>query len=167
MIFILGSKQQVALGYIWIREHLYSCALYHHGIKGQKWGIRNGPPYPLENSEKSGIIEEAIQSGKVKREMNPEKQMRHTKSYHTEGRSYLDGDLDYAERLINELSGTGEALTDRNGIWNHKEKVINPDEIGTNVDQYTGEETRTNVGIISYSKTGTHIYPTSNKKGNK
>ena len=22
--------------------------LYHHGIKGQKWGERNGPPYPLD-----------------------------------------------------------------------------------------------------------------------
>ncbi len=22
--------------------------LYHHGIKGQKWGVRNGPPYPLD-----------------------------------------------------------------------------------------------------------------------
>lgn len=22
--------------------------LAHHGIKGQKWGVRNGPPYPLE-----------------------------------------------------------------------------------------------------------------------
>ena len=22
--------------------------LYHHGIDGQKWGVRNGPPYPLE-----------------------------------------------------------------------------------------------------------------------
>lgn len=24
-----------------------SSALAHHGIKGQKWGVRNGPPYPL------------------------------------------------------------------------------------------------------------------------
>ena len=24
--------------------------LYHHGIQGQKWGVRNGPPYPLGNS---------------------------------------------------------------------------------------------------------------------
>lgn len=23
--------------------------LYHHGIKGQKWGVRNGPPYPLKS----------------------------------------------------------------------------------------------------------------------
>ena len=22
-------------------------ALYHHGIRGQEWGKRNGPPYPL------------------------------------------------------------------------------------------------------------------------
>ena len=24
--------------------------LYHHGIEGQKWGIRNGPPYPLDSN---------------------------------------------------------------------------------------------------------------------
>lgn len=24
--------------------------LYHHGIKGQKWGVRNGPPYPLKQT---------------------------------------------------------------------------------------------------------------------
>lgn len=27
--------------------------LMHHGIKGQKWGVRNGPPYPLDGSTKS------------------------------------------------------------------------------------------------------------------
>ena len=26
-------------------EHLY---LIHHGIKGQEWGVQNGPPYPLD-----------------------------------------------------------------------------------------------------------------------
>lgn len=25
----------------------YPNELYHHGIKGQHWGVRNGPPYPL------------------------------------------------------------------------------------------------------------------------
>ena len=25
--------------------------LYHHGIKGQKWGKRNGPPYPLDDTK--------------------------------------------------------------------------------------------------------------------
>lgn len=23
--------------------------LCHHGIKGQRWGVRNGPPYPIQN----------------------------------------------------------------------------------------------------------------------
>lgn len=31
-------------------DHIY---LAHHGIKGQKWGIRNGPPYPLKGGSYS------------------------------------------------------------------------------------------------------------------
>ena len=27
--------------------------LSHHGIKGQKWGQKNGPPYPLKSSDHS------------------------------------------------------------------------------------------------------------------
>ena len=27
--------------------------LYHHGIKGQKWGEKNGPPYPLARDKHS------------------------------------------------------------------------------------------------------------------
>lgn len=27
----------------------YELYLVHHGIKGQQWGVRNGPPYPLES----------------------------------------------------------------------------------------------------------------------
>lgn len=30
--------------------------LYHHGIKGQKWGVRNGPPYPLDEEQKSNAF---------------------------------------------------------------------------------------------------------------
>ena len=34
------------MDYLEIRE------LYHHGIKGQKWGVQNGPPYPLSKERK-------------------------------------------------------------------------------------------------------------------
>lgn len=32
---------------------LINGTLYHHGIKGQKWGERNGPPYPLKEEDHS------------------------------------------------------------------------------------------------------------------
>ena len=28
--------------------------LMHHGIEGQKWGVKNGPPYPLDDSTSTG-----------------------------------------------------------------------------------------------------------------
>lgn len=34
---------------------IYGDELYHHGIKGQKWGERNGPPYPLDVNDHSAL----------------------------------------------------------------------------------------------------------------
>lgn len=134
--------------------------LKHYGVKGMKWGVRNGPPYPLDKSKKRDtIVLEAIESGQVSTKINREHQLRHSKTYHTPGRSYLDGDLDYAQKLVDELSGTGEAKIDSNGNWTHKEMVSHTEPVGTHVDPISGKETRTNKAAIIYSKTGTHIYP--------
>ena len=35
--------------------------LTHHGIKGQKWGVRNGPPYPIDRK----VVENASENGKM------------------------------------------------------------------------------------------------------
>lgn len=33
----------------WEKEERKKQALKHHGIEGQKWGVRRGPPYPIED----------------------------------------------------------------------------------------------------------------------
>lgn len=38
-----------------LRGRLGFNTLAHHGIKGQKWGVRNGPPYPLTETQKIGL----------------------------------------------------------------------------------------------------------------
>lgn len=65
---------KVKKGYIWVKmnypntmnEALVPRELVHHGIKGQKWGVRNGPPYPLAQKEsvektgKGGIVKTTV-----------------------------------------------------------------------------------------------------------
>ena len=33
--------------------------IVHHGIKGQQWGVENGPPYPLDASDHSSSEKKA------------------------------------------------------------------------------------------------------------
>lgn len=143
--------------------------LYHYGVKGMKWGVRRTPEQlghrkpakqiVAKSSDRSTIVQDAIRSGSVLKRMNREKRLRHTLDEHIPGRSYLNGGLEFAQRLIDELSGTGEIKIDSNGNWNHKEMVTSSNIVGVHVNPITGKETKTNKAVIVYSKTGTHIYP--------
>ena len=43
---------------------LYKDYLMHHGIKGQKHGVRNGPPYPLNRDSKGHVVKSKKKTSK-------------------------------------------------------------------------------------------------------
>lgn len=160
------DTREVVEDILWkLRGRLGYNVIEYHGIKGQKWGVRNGPPYPLDKTKKSDtIVRDAIDAGEVSKTINREKQLRHTKSHHGYGRSYLDGDLDYAQELVDKHAGKGSPVRDRNGQWTRQERIEDNKNIGTYVDRKTMKETKTSKGIIVYSKTGTHVYPAKDER---
>lgn len=153
--------------------------LSHHGIKGQKWGVRRTPEQlghkiarvgrfagggrVAKSGKHDTIVEKAIRSGQVSKTINREKQLRHTLDGHIPGRSYIHGDLEFAQKLVDELNGTGEPIMVSGNRWINRERVAAPYIIGTHVDSETGDEIDTNKAVIVYSKTGTHIYPGKGK----
>lgn len=161
-------RKFIIKGYIWIKRHYprlfkNDSIMIHHGIKGQKWGVKNGPPYPIDKLRQyDTIVTEMIRSGAVSKTVNREKQRRHTLTGHAPGRSYIYGDEQFAQELIDKLSGTGEAII-KNGKWTHRERVVSASNIGSYVN-YNGESIPSNVAIIVYSKTGAHIYPVRRKE---
>lgn len=110
---------------------------------------------------KSTIVKDAIKSGSVSKTININKQNRHIagSSGYIAGRSYIKGNIEDAQRLIDKLAGTGEPIIDSAGKWLNKERVEALDVLGVHINPDDNKETETKKAIIVYSKTGSHIIP--------
>lgn len=69
--------------------------LTHHGILGQKWGKKNGPPYPLSQSKRKSIPKE--NSNKNKENVEDKK------TAHTQTRSVKDMSDDDLRKAVSRL----------------------------------------------------------------
>ena len=123
----------------------------------------------LKNPPKTDIITKTsslIRSSTTNKTINPEKQNRHIldADEYAAGRSYVYGDLNTAQVLVNDYHGTGTPMFDKNGNWKNKEVVKASSDIGVNVDARNRTQQPTNRFVIHYSKTGTHIVPTKREE---
>lgn len=111
------------------------------------------------------IIKKKIADGSLNLTLNKGAQNKHilsSKGY-IDGRSYIYGDLEEAQKMVNLYAGTGEPKFDKKGRWSNRESVIINKPIGIAIDPNTGIKQETEKFTIHYGKKGTHIVPTDKK----
>lgn len=95
--------------------------LYHHGVIGQKWGIQNGPPYPIS---RSGLTRDQKLSAK------------NLKKAETANLDKFGKDRNHNVLYIAGYSGSGKS-TMASGIARKNDKIIRLDMYADPVDKTT------------------------------
>lgn len=111
-------------------------------------------------------IRDQIRSDPEKLIINPEKQARHVKGAdgYISGRSYVTVSDAELQGIVNQYAGTGEIQRSAKGLFANKEIITVDHQIGVSINPETLEETPTNRAYIHYSKSGTHVVPTSREE---
>ena len=156
-----------------------STTVPHVGNWRDKFFKEREGKYQVENkkSEKEKLQEKAkkemlemISNGKIKVEINPEKQNRHSlghKLYEEyKLKNLRNGNLipsyiilknDELNELILQKAGSGKLVINRKGQWKNKEIIDFGKIIGK--DYIDGKFINTQWGTVHYSKSGSHIIP--------
>ena len=113
------------------------------------------------HNKKQEEIRKLIQSSQTPKRLNRGNQNKHIRgsSGYINGRSYVYGDLDAMQKLVDKYSGTGEPKLTKGLEWTHKEFVVADKPIGVIVNLDTGEKVETRRFAIHYGKKGTHVVP--------
>jgi hypothetical protein len=132
--------------------------------KSEKVAIVSEKAYNIKRQE----VRKLILSPDTPKSLNIGNQNKHIKNSkgYIQGRSYIYGDKETAQRLINQYSGTGEIRINDKGEWVNKEFIEADFDIGVVVDFATGKELTTNRFSIHYGKKGTHIVPAKRRDKN-
>lgn len=117
-------------------------------------------------TKKQEEVRKLIQSGEIPKKLNRGNQNKHIlgSSGYIEGRSYVYGDLEDMQKLVDQYSGTGNPKLRRNLEWTNKEFVTLDIPVGVTIDPETGKKVETRRFAIHYGKKGTHIVPMEERK---
>ena len=107
-------------------------------------------------------LKERLRSSETNKTIHEGKQGKHIIGHnnYTEGRSYLNINMDEIQELVNKYAGTGRIIrSGKDGRWQNKEKIVLDHDIGQFISSYEDLNEPTNAVMIVYSKDGTHIIP--------
>lgn len=61
-------------------------SMWHHGVSGQKWGVRNGPPYPVQSGTTVRFAKSKMTESTLRAVKNKIKEERASKKQHVDSR---------------------------------------------------------------------------------
>lgn len=110
--------------------------LFHHGVKGQKWGVKNGPPYPLKkyyrkNAAKANTVFSTL-SSKEKYYLTDDENAQY---YVTEDEYRLNNRVKNIYSLVTQYKGIPVSAID---VWQYKDDPYGEVSILTN-SNYRGK----------------------------
>jgi adenylate kinase family enzyme len=112
--------------------------LYHHGILGQKWGKRNGPPYPLKTSNYSSTEIKAKISNKATNDIKS-----FERKYTTYNINKWGQDKQHNLLFITGLSGSGKSTLSEQIQKENNADLIHMDlYLYSTVDKYTNQQSK-------------------------
>ena len=110
----------------------YSTELRHHGILGQRWGKKNGPPYPLDTEDHSASEQKA---GWKKSLDNPKQESETKKTKRVSELKMNDPNL--KKKIVIGAAVAGTALAVAGGVYLYKSGKL--DGLLKNGNELTGE----------------------------
>lgn len=102
----------------------YRGYLSHHGIKGQKWGEQNGPPYPLSTKMHNMVVKGRQKRAEKRRQKilhDPKKLTKHAKEFSKE-------EIDEAIAKIDSINQAKRRIKPTKGEIRREEKRIAKEE---------------------------------------
>ena len=118
--------------------------------------------------EEKQKIREKILANEFPLELNVGNQNKHITTSHSfnpeDKKSYIFGDLETAQELVNKYHGTGDIRLTKKNKWTNKEFITVNEDIGMVFNEETGNYEPTNIFSIHYGKKGTHIVPRKKAK---
>lgn len=133
--------------------------LYHHGILGQKWGKRQGPPYPLDASDHSSSEKKAGWAKSLKNSSSKRKKKKAINYVYKDAeRHFRSGISEEANKVTNLLRNGYDSRDMRWGEAYSKGKVTNKDDREI---KKSASDTRAYIK----SKYGEEVYNTMAKSG--
>lgn len=114
--------------------------LAHHGVEGQQWGKRNGPPYPLEGSGKRNFVQQVREQRRQRRRKKILKDPAKIIKYQDE---FTIDEIEEALKKIDEINKVRERVPkDQNKPLTRKQKAQARDAatLRKNLDKFSDDD---------------------------